>query len=82
MQAFKISIQVTIDVSKLKWYIQASKSQFNRLLASSFEKKRVLQNAGWSNQRFGNYLGCYLWMLHRKVKFLIAFSTQTKGNKK
>ena len=45
-------------------------------------KKQAFQNADWLNQRFRNYLGSYPWKLHEEVKFLIAFSTQTKGNKK
>ena len=34
---------------------QVSRSQFNWLLACSFQKKQAFQNAGWSNQRFRNY---------------------------
>ena len=28
-----------------------------------FKKIQALQNADWSNQRFGNYLGNYAWKL-------------------
>ena len=44
-------------------------------------KTPAFQNAGWSNQRFGNNLESYPWKLHQEVKFLIAFSTPAKGNK-
>ena len=45
-------------------------------------KKEAFQNADWINQRFRNNLGSYPWKLHKEVKFLIAFSTETKDNKK
>ena len=45
-------------------------------------KKQAFQNADWLNQRFRNYLGSYPWKLLKEVKFIIAFSTQRKGNKK
>ena len=30
-------------------------------------KKQTFQNADWSNQRFGNYLGSYPWKLLLEV---------------
>ena len=52
------------------------------LIGMLLSKKQAFQNAGWSNQRFGNYLGNYPCKVRLKVKFFIAFSTQIIGNKK
>ena len=58
IQAFKISVQITIGISRLKWCIS---KQITILLVVGMLLSRIqaFQNAGWSNQRVGNYLESY-----------------------
>ena len=63
IQAFKISVQVTIGISRLKW--ETSKQITIQLVVGMLlSKKQAFQNADWSNQRFRNYLESYPWKLH------------------
>ena len=81
MQAFKISVQVIIGISKLKRLI-SKQITIKVVVGMLLSKKQAFQNAGWSNQHFGNCLGSYPWKLHLEVEFFIEFSTQIKDNKK
>ena len=63
IQTFNTSVEVTIGISRLKW--ETSKQitiQF--VVGMLLSKKQAFQNADWSNQRFGNYLGNHPWKLH------------------
>ena len=59
IQSFKISVQVTIGISRLKW---STSTQITIQLAVVllFSKKQAFQNADRSNQRLGNYLESYM----------------------
>ena len=81
----KLIIQVfynfTIGISRFKW-LTSKQITIQLGVSMLLSKKKAFQNADWLNQRFRNYLGSYPWKLHLEVKFLIAFSTKTKDNKK
>ena len=81
IQVFYILVQVTIGISRFKW-LTSKQITIQLGVSMLLSKKKAFQNADWLNQRFRNYLGSYPWKLHLEVKFLIAFSTKTKGNKK
>ena len=56
IQAFKISVQVTIGISRLKW--KTSKQiTIQVVVGMLLSKKQAFQNADWLKQRFRNYLG-------------------------
>ena len=54
IQAFKISVQVTIDISRIKW-LTGKQITIPLVVAMLRSKKQAFQNVGWSNQRFRNY---------------------------
>ena len=48
IQAFKISIQIIIGISRLKWYI-SKQITFQLVAGMLLSKKQAFQNAAWSN---------------------------------
>ena len=58
IQAFKISLQMTIGITRLKWYM-CKQITIQLVVGMLLSKKPAFQNTGWSNRGFENFLGSY-----------------------
>ena len=64
-QAFEVSVQITIGISRLKRYISKQITIQLGVIDMLLSKKKTSTSKCWlSNQRFGNYLGSYPYKLH------------------